>query len=53
MALTWAIPTGAFARVASKALGKEEFESSASIVFTQAKNRMHRIKAGLVATMGA
>jgi ornithine carbamoyltransferase len=29
------------------------FESDASIVFTQAENRMHTIKALLVATLGA
>ena len=32
---------------------EEVFESLASIVFTQAENRMHTIKAVLVATMGA
>ena len=32
---------------------EEVFESPASIVFTQAENRMHTIKAVLVATMGA
>jgi ornithine carbamoyltransferase len=32
---------------------EEVFESSASIVFDQAENRLHTIKAILVATMGA
>ena len=31
----------------------EVFESAASIVFDQAENRMHTIKAVLVATLGA
>ncbi|HEX5361937.1 MAG TPA: ornithine carbamoyltransferase [Fluviicoccus sp.] len=31
---------------------EEVFESAASIVFTQAENRMHAIKAALVATLG-
>ena len=31
----------------------EVFESEASIVFDQAENRMHTIKAILVATIGA
>jgi ornithine carbamoyltransferase len=31
----------------------EVFESPASVVFDQAENRMHTIKAVLVATMGA
>jgi len=31
----------------------EVFESPASIVFDQAENRMHTIKAVLVATLGA
>lgn len=31
----------------------EVFESSASIVFDQAENRMHTIKAVMVATVGA
>jgi ornithine carbamoyltransferase len=30
----------------------EVFESDASIVFSQAENRMHTIKAVLVATLG-
>jgi ornithine carbamoyltransferase len=30
----------------------EVFESEASIVFSQAENRMHTIKAVLVATLG-
>jgi ornithine carbamoyltransferase len=30
----------------------EVFESSASIVFDQAENRMHTIKAILIATLG-
>ena len=30
----------------------EVFESEASVVFTQAENRMHTIKAILVATLG-
>jgi ornithine carbamoyltransferase len=32
---------------------EEVFESPASVVFDQAENRMHTIKAVLVATMGA
>lgn len=32
---------------------EEVFESPASVVFDQAENRMHSIKAVLVATMGA
>ena len=32
---------------------EEVFESPASIVFDQAENRMHTIKAVLVATLGA
>jgi len=31
---------------------EEVFESPASIVFTQAENRLHTIKAVLVATLG-
>ncbi len=33
-------------------VSEEVFESEASIVFDQAENRMHTIKAGLVATLG-
>ncbi len=33
-------------------LTEEVFESPASVVFDQAENRMHTIKAVLVATMG-
>jgi ornithine carbamoyltransferase len=32
---------------------EEVFESEASVVFEQAENRMHTIKAVLVATLGA
>jgi ornithine carbamoyltransferase len=32
---------------------EEVFESPASVVFDQAENRMHTIKAVLVATLGA
>ncbi len=32
---------------------EEVFESATSIVFDQAENRMHTIKAVLVATLGA
>jgi ornithine carbamoyltransferase len=32
---------------------EEVFESDASIVFDQAENRMHTIKAVLVATLGS
>jgi ornithine carbamoyltransferase len=32
---------------------EEVFESRASVVFDQAENRMHTIKATLVATMGS
>jgi len=32
---------------------EEVFESAASLVFTQAENRMHTIKAVMVATLGA
>jgi ornithine carbamoyltransferase len=33
-------------------VAEDVFESSASIVFDQAENRMHTIKALLVATLG-
>ncbi|PZR73761.1 MAG: ornithine carbamoyltransferase subunit F, partial [Stutzerimonas stutzeri] len=34
-------------------VSEEVFESEASVVFDQAENRMHTIKAVLVATLGA
>ncbi|OYV33814.1 MAG: ornithine carbamoyltransferase subunit F, partial [Acidocella sp. 20-61-6] len=38
--------------VTSMEVTDEVFESSASIVFDQAENRMHTIKAILIATLG-
>jgi len=39
--------------IASMEVTEEVFESAASVVFDQAENRMHTIKAVLVATLGA